>query len=113
MVATEFPCDANDIASLTEVLDANTVPLSGSTTNCLLVQSGNPGGIYGEMATTQTEFHIPLMLCWEVIKRTMSLTTFELEHLLDCDECIRTLGICQIAKSVEHAHLIFQEEFER
>jgi hypothetical protein len=56
------------------------------------------------------DLHIPLIVFWEMTRGASFLSEIELTHLEDCERCIRTLGICEMAKSIDHAEQLLNEE---
>ena len=57
------------------------------------------------------ELHITTIVLWELAHHRLSLSDREVTHLEECERCIRTLGICEMAKSMAHAEQLLREEF--
>jgi hypothetical protein len=53
--------------------------------------------------------HIPLATLWTYRANTAALKKDQSEHLMECDSCMSLLGLCHIAKSLEHAARLAEE----
>jgi hypothetical protein len=45
--------------------------------------------------------HLSLQILWACRQESTPLTEAALQHLYQCDECLRLLGLCQMAKTFE------------
>jgi len=53
--------------------------------------------------------HVPASLIWAFKSDRTLLTSNQLHHFALCDRCVGILGMCWLAKSVDHFHQLLQE----
>jgi len=54
--------------------------------------------------------HVPLALLWQHWANPAELQDPHRKHLEDCDQCVSTMGLCQIACSFEDLKRRIEEE---
>jgi hypothetical protein len=79
-------------------------------------RKGRPANNTRNMAAdnmpTQTD-HVSLEILWEYHLEKIALAFEQITHLCTCDDCLATLGLCQIAKTLKQAERMNQERLEK
>ena len=55
------------------------------------------------------EKHLSLAKLWEYRNKRLVLTFEELFHLVNCNDCVSVLGLCQISKSISQLERLWKE----
>jgi hypothetical protein len=53
--------------------------------------------------------HVPASLIWAFKRDRTVLNSIQLHHFSVCDRCLGIVGMCWLAKSLEHFHQLLQE----
>jgi len=57
--------------------------------------------------------HIPLEILWEYRIQNVALPSDEIKHMFRCENCVATLGVCEMARTLKQAERLNRQRLER